>query len=82
MLEFNISQFNKRIHFKSKKENLIPEENILEVILQDKYQCWAKIDTQKFSLVKNGKKIYDGNSNPDVGFEDKYIPTCFYHYQN
>lgn len=29
---------------------------------------------------KDGKKIYEGNDQPDVGFEDKYLPTCFYHY--
>lgn len=29
---------------------------------------------------KDGNKVYEGSDNPDIGFEDKYLPTCYIHY--
>lgn len=28
----------------------------------------------------DGKRIYTGTNLPDIGFEDKYLPTCYRHY--
>lgn len=36
--------------------------------------------TMNLKIDKDGNKIKEGSSTPDVGFEDKYLPVCFFHY--
>ena len=48
-----------------------------------KNTCWFcnRKSIMSLKVDANGKAVRQGSSEPEVGFEDKYLPTCYFHFQ-
>ena len=60
-------------------ERLLCLADSIEEIKTICYYCNKKA-IMNLKINSKGEKVCQGDDKPDVGFEDKYLPTCYKHY--